>query len=163
MTQQVESIYISAKKTYLIRCRDCRARREFHVSELPHTAKPYPYQCACGQTSMIRLISFRCAPRKDVNLKAILVRSTVEGSVRIGGLVENLSVKGMRISVPAIRNFRDQTVKVLMVIPARIRRSLDVKCRVRRMVQKEETLRLALEFLGLTPEQQHALEEYLSA
>jgi hypothetical protein len=157
----VETVYISSGKTYLIRCRECRERREFHVSELPHTIEPYRYRCECGHESMVRLVSFRCAPRKDVNLSAVLVRSTPQGSVRISGLVENISVKGLRMKIPFVRDFRDADVKILMVIPTRIRRSLDVTCRVRRVAQVHDHLRLALEFQGLPSEQQQALEEYL--
>jgi hypothetical protein len=96
-------------------------------------------------------------------LNAVLVRSTPQGSVRIGALVENISVKGLRLRIPFVRDFRDTTVKILMVIPARIRRPLDVSCRVRRVAQVQDHLRLALEFVGLPSEQQHTLEEYLGA
>ena len=163
MLQQLETLYITSRKTYLIRCRHCRNKREFHVSELPHTAEPYRYQCECGHDSTVRLVSFRCAPRKDVNLNAIVVRSTPKGSLRINGVVENISVKGLRINIPYARDFRDHTVRLLMVIPSRIKRALDVTCKVRRATQVKDQLRLALEFQGIPQEQQHALEEYLGA
>jgi hypothetical protein len=160
-TEQIEAIYLSPRRTYIIRCKTCREAREFHVSQLPHTKEPYQYKCGCGQSFSARLISFRRAPRKDVNLSAVLVRSTPKGAVRIPGQVENLSVRGMRVKIESIPDFRDQGVKVLMVIPAKIKRALDVSCKVCRSASQQGRLQLALEFQGLTPEQESALDEFL--
>jgi hypothetical protein len=112
---------------------------------------------------MVRLVSFRCAPRKDVSLSAVLVRQIRNSSVRIPVTVENLSVKGLQVKAEAIRRFNDQVVKILMVVPSKVRRVLDVACRVRRVLGIQPELRLALEFQGLSPEQEQALEEYLAA
>lgn len=161
MADPVETIYLSPRRTYLIRCPQCRERQEFHVSEIPHTREPYQYKCTCGTVSLVRLISFRCAPRKDVHLSAVLVRQTVNGYVRIPGVVENLSVKGVRIRIEAIPDFRDEAVKILMIIPAKIRRALDTPCKVRRALPSQAHIRLALEFQGLTTDQEQAIEEYL--
>jgi hypothetical protein len=162
MTPPMETVYLSSRRTYEISCSDCGARREVHASKVPHTREPYRHQCACGTVSLVRLVSFRCAPRKDVHLPAVLVRKTRNSSIRIPVVVENLSVKGLRVKAEPTRQFNDQEVKILMVVPGKARTVLDVPCKVRRVLATQPELRLALEFQGLNPEEEHALAEYLT-
>jgi PilZ domain-containing protein len=161
MVKTPETIYLSPKKTYVIRCSKCRQAREYHVSKAPHTKDAIDYQCDCGHSFPVKLVSFRRAPRKDVSLSAILVRTTPKGPARISGQVENLSVRGMRITIDLVPDFRDQSLKVLMVIPLKVKRTLDVSCRVCRIASEQGRLRLALEFQGLTEEQERALDEFV--
>lgn len=159
---EIHTVYITRSKTYLLACSACQERREVHVSELPHTTKPYTYECACGESTLFRLISFRRVPRKTVQLTATVVASAPRGTLRVPCEIEDISAKGMRVRTEPIPEFRPETIKVVLTLPGRGKRTLQIPCVLRRSDVEKRELRLGLEFQVLAPEDEEALAGYLN-
>lgn len=159
----IHTVYITRSKTYLLTCPACQERAEMHVSKLPHTTKPYAHECVCGETTLFRLISFRRAPRKTVQLTATIVATAPKGTMRIPCEIEDISTNGMRVRIEPIPNFRPDSLKVVLTLPGRTKHTLQIACALRRSDMLKHQLSLALEFQSLPSEDEQALTAYLMA
>jgi DNA-binding response OmpR family regulator len=158
---EIHTVYITRSKTYLLACSACQERREVHVSELPHSTKPYSYGCPCGESTLFRLISFRRAPRKTVQLTATVVASAPRGTMRLPCEIEDISTKGMRVRTEPIPEFRPEAIRVVLTLPGRSKRTLQIPCFLRRSDIENRELRLGLEFQKMAADDEEALAGYL--
>jgi hypothetical protein len=156
----LQTSYITTRKTYLLTCSACGESQEYPASDLPHSSTSYPYLCPCGQTSPVRLVSFRRAPRKAVSLNGVLAVSTPNGIRHLLVRVEDLSTSGVRLETDAVPN-TDPPMEILLGLPGAVRRTLQASCQLRRSDLKDHRLQLALEFQALTSEQEEVLTAFL--
>jgi PilZ domain len=159
--ETMQTSYITTRKTYLLTCSACGECREVQASQLPHSTAPYTYHCPCGEKSEVRLVSFRRAPRKAVALNGVLAVSTPNGTRHLLIRVEDLSASGVRVGTDRISEIQPP-MEILLGLPGAVRRTLKVSCQLKRHHLQDHRLELALEFQGLSPEQEEALAAFLT-
>lgn len=163
MGQRTLQAYITHHRTYVIRCPHCHRAQAFRIADMPlDRPNPFQYACACGTPSLVHLVGFRACGRKRVRLAASFVRVADTRSIRIACTVQDISVKGLRLSTTEpVKNLSPaEILKIAVVLDDRRRTSLDLFAKVRRVTPAKTQLTIAVEFLPLDRRHRAALDSY---
>ena len=135
------------------------------MRDLPASSlNPFPCECSCGAAFSVRLVGFRAAPRKAVNLAASFVSNSDRRSIKRLCAVGDLSVKGLRLTTDAITGPSvGEDVKISLVLDDNKRTKVEVAGTVRRVLSAKTQLTVGVEFQPVKAPAFDILESYTTS
>ncbi len=151
----VVEAFISNHSTFTIQCPRCLRSEAVSVGRLP-SRHPNPLQCECpcGAAFRLRLVGFRAAPRKAVNLAASFRRvcESPPNDRRFCAVVD-LSVKGLRFTTERMKTLLPgEDLKLSVVLDDAKRTKLELPAIVRRVVRSKTQVTVGVEFHPVRPQ-----------
>lgn len=153
----------SQSKTFLALCEQCGSSKELHLSDFDlDTEDPFQHECTCGNQCRV-ILSYRGAPRKQVNLICSFKLSADPGKVARFSTVLDVSANGLRIETDPIKNLdTGESLLATILLDDKQKTKLELPCVVRRIIKEKPNLVLGVEFQALTDDQRRVLAPYVT-